>query len=100
MRQKVISNQETEKDKVVNNPLEVELKWRLNIFELQGKILPDHGDLDILEFHCACQSLLVQSVVRTTFERGVTFLVTLEADSVLLLQECFSQHEKVWLMRR
>ena len=100
MRQKVISNQETEKDKVVNNPLKVELKWRLNIFELQGKILPDHGDLDILEFHCARQPLLVQSVVRTTFERGVTFLVTLEADSVFLLQECFSQHEKVWLMRR
>ena len=95
MRQEIISDQKSQKYKIIHYPFKIVFKWRLHILKFQAQVLSNHCDLHILKLYFSGQSRLILNVVGAALECGVTSLFALEADAVFLLTNGFPQHEKV-----
>ena len=100
MRQKVITNQKAQKHKVVNNTFLVKTKRNLRILELKSDVLPDNGNLDILELDRSFNDRLVERVVVSALVGHVTHTFALVTVFVFGLHESLSENIEIWLVSR
>jgi len=100
VRQEIISNEETQEHKVIDNALKVVIERQFKVFLLkfQLEILSDHCNLHKLEFHHVLESGLVFRIVSGTLVNFVTTLSTLTADHLIGVLEDLSQDVEVRLM--
>jgi hypothetical protein len=76
MRQEVISNEETQENKVIDDTLKVEAEPDYEVLKLKEQILTDYCNLDKLKLSDLSESSRVVSVVFSALINSVTFLAT------------------------
>jgi hypothetical protein len=95
MGQKVITNQKTQKYKVVYNSLKIVI-FDIDIFKLEFEVLSDHSNLYELEFDSFCQ---LDFWLSSAFKTHVALLLTFVADLFLDCHDTFSEYKEVSFVR-
>jgi len=100
VRKEVISNEEAKEDKVVNNALELEPKWKIHILEFKVQIFSSYVEFDELELDRARETDLASTgcLDLGAFRNEMTLLATFCALLFELCHKGFPEYTKVRFM--
>ena len=100
MRKEVISNEEAKEDKVVNNALELEPKWKIHILEFKVQIFSSYVEFDELELDRSRETDLASTgcLDLGAFRNEMTLLATFCALLFELCHKGFPEDTKVRFM--
>ena len=93
MGQKIITYQETQKYKVIDNPFKV--KFPLNILKLKFQVFTDNSNFNKLKLDCLRQ---LDCLLGATFKTHVPFLLAFVTNLLLSWHHYLSQHKEMCLV--